>query len=67
MELWKYVGKRIRLVDTDDQVFEGDCTDYTPDDENASELASIGVVTEPGAGFAYEIYENEIKSIEVIE
>lgn len=67
MELWEYAGKRIRLTDIDGQVFEGDCTDYTPADENESEKASIGIQTEPGAGFAYELYENEIKSIEVID
>ncbi|MGG1878269.1 hypothetical protein ABDI30_11965 [Paenibacillus cisolokensis] len=67
MKLWEYRGRRIRVVDIDEQVIEGDCTDYTPADENEVEVASIGIVTEPGAGYAYELYENEIKSIEIIE
>jgi hypothetical protein len=67
MNLREYVGKRIRLTDIDDQVFEGDCTDYTQPLDNDPEIASIGIVTEPGAGYSYELYENEIKSIDIID
>lgn len=67
MELRQYAGKRIRVVTDEGGIFEGDCTDYTPPDENESEIASIGVVTEPDAGYAYELYENEIKSITIID
>jgi len=67
LELWEYVGKRVRVIDIDGQVFEGDCIDYTQALDNDPEIASIGVVTQPGAGFSYELYENEIKSIEIID
>jgi hypothetical protein len=67
LNLWEYAGKRVRVVTVDGQVFEGDCTDYTQPLDNDPEIASIGVVTQPKSGFAYELYENEIKSIEVIE
>lgn len=67
MYLGSYVGKRVRVVTDDDQVFEGKCTDYTQPLDNDPEIASIGVVTDPGAGYAYELYENEIKSITVID
>jgi len=67
MYLGGYVGKRVRVVANDDQVIEGKCTDYTQPLDNDPEIASIGVVTEPGAGYGYELYENEIKSITVID
>lgn len=67
MYLGEYVGKQVRVVTDDGQVFVGKCTDYTQPLDNDPEIASIGVVTEPGAGYSYELYENEIKSIEVIE
>jgi hypothetical protein len=67
LNLWEYVGKRIRVIDTEGQVFEGKCTDYTQALDNEPEIDSIGVETEPGSGYSYEIYENEIESIEIIE
>lgn len=67
MKLKEYVGRRVRVLTDEGRTFEGECTDYTQPSDNDPEIASIGVVTEPGAGFAYELYENEIKSIEVID
>lgn len=67
MQLSEYVGKQVRLVDIDGEVFEGRCSDYSPPYDNDLEFASIGIVTREGAGFSYELYENEIKSIEVID
>ncbi|WP_062353302.1 hypothetical protein [Bacillus kwashiorkori] len=67
MNLREYVGKKIRLMDVDGQVFEGKCTDYTQALDNEPEIESIGIETVSGADYSYEIYENEIKSIEIIE
>lgn len=67
LKLWEYLGKKIRLIDTDGRVFEGRCNGYTQALDNEPEVASVSIKTEPGADYAYEIYENEIKSIEIIE
>lgn len=62
MKLWKYEGKQIRVTCNDGKVFIGKCTDYTQALDNEPEIDSIGLET---TGLSYEIYENEIKSIEV--
>lgn len=64
MELKDYVGERIRVTDIDDQIFEGNCVDDAQSADNDPEIASIAVDT---GSLTYEIYENEIISIEVIE
>lgn len=63
MKLWKYVGKKIKVTCDNDKVFEGKCIDYTQALDNEPEIDSIGLET---TELSYEIYENEIKSIQVI-
>lgn len=63
MDLKEYVGKRIRVTDIDGQIFEGKCTDYAQPADNDPEIASIAIETEV---LTYELYENEIKNIEIV-
>lgn len=56
-KLWKYVGKKIRIITDDGQVFEGIGCDFTFADENEPEIDSICIGDT-------EFYENEIVSIE---
>lgn len=60
MKLWQYSGKKIRIITDDGKIFEGKAYDYIPAQDNTPEIASISI------GYN-ELYENEIKSIEVLE
>ncbi|WP_343348616.1 hypothetical protein [Terrisporobacter petrolearius] len=62
MKLWEYVGKEIKVICLNNKVFKGKCTDYTQGLDNEPEIDSIGLDVN---GINYELYENEIKSIEV--
>lgn len=59
MELNKYSGHKVRIVCIDGEVYEGLAYDYTPPQDNEPEEASITIDS-------IEIYENEIKRIEII-
>lgn len=59
MELWKYSGKNVRVIFKDGTVMSGKAYDFIPSQDNPSGVASISIDI-------YEIYENEIKSIEEI-
>lgn len=63
MSLWEYVGKKIKVTCLSGKVFEGKCVDFTQALDNEPEIDSIGLET---TELSYELYENEIKSIEVI-
>jgi hypothetical protein len=63
MELKEFIGKKIRITTDEGKVFEGKCTDFTPAIDNEPEIDSIGLET---TGLSYEIYQNEIRNIEVI-
>lgn len=59
MKLWQYSGKKIRITTDDGKIFEGMAYDYIPSQDNIPEIASITIEHT-------EIYENEIKSIEML-
>lgn len=59
MELWKYSGKNVRIYLKSGNTLSGKAYDYIPEWDNPSGVASISIDI-------YEIYENEIKSIEEI-
>lgn len=63
MELWKYEGKEIKVTCKSGRIFKGKCIDYTQSLDNEPEIDSIGLNVN---GISYELYENEIKSIEII-
>ncbi|MEG1835649.1 MAG: hypothetical protein RR229_05935 [Oscillospiraceae bacterium] len=58
MKLWEFSGKQVKITCITGEVFVGIAYDYTPPQDNEPEIASISVGD-------YEIYENEIKSIEL--
>ena len=63
MDLKQYNNKEIKLIDIDDQVFQGICIfeDKDTQDEDQDGL-SVNI------GYDWvKIFENEIKSIEVIQ
>lgn len=60
MNLYEYSGKRIRIITTNGQIFEGIGCDYTPAQDNVPEIESICIGH-------IEFGENEIKSIAIIE
>lgn len=64
MNLWEFEGKKVRIITKEPgvlgSVFEGTACDYTDADDNEPEIASICIGDT-------EFYENNIKSIEVIE
>lgn len=59
MELYKYCGKFVGIRTNDGQYFIGKACDYTPSQNNTPEIASISIGD-------IEIYENEIKSIDIV-
>ncbi|WP_024613645.1 hypothetical protein [Clostridium sp. Ade.TY] len=63
MRLWEYVDKYIKVICKNGKVFKGKCIDYTQALDNEPEVDSIGLDVK---GIGYELYENEIKYIEII-
>lgn len=67
MSLSQYLGKRVKIIDVDDDVFEGKCISFTPAADNDPEVESIDIETESGAGHTVGFDQADIKNIEVIE
>ena len=69
MSLKKYVGKKIKVICNEGEIIEGKCTGYTQDIDNVPEITSIDIENEETIknNILYEIYENEIISIEIIK
>ncbi|WP_392486756.1 hypothetical protein ACER0A_002175 [Haloimpatiens sp. FM7315] len=63
MKLWGYVGKKIKVICLNGKILKGKCTDFTQALDNEPEVDSIGLNVNQTN---YELYENEIKSVEVI-
>lgn len=63
MKLWEYVKKDVKVICLNGKIFSGKCTDFTQALDNEPEVDSIGLNVN---GISYELYENEIKSIELI-
>lgn len=61
MNLREYVGKEIKVICLNGKVFIGKCIDFTQALDNEPEIDSIGLNVND---ISYELYENEIKSIE---
>ena len=64
MRLWKYEGKRVRIINKDGQVYTGLVDIYSHADDNESGIASILFVSDEG--LFIEIEEPEIKKIDII-
>ena len=67
MQLWKYEGKQVKLLDSDGDVFVGYADIYHGADDTASGFASLTVIPH-GSDYdsAIDFDENEIASIEII-
>lgn len=68
MELKKYEGKKVKIVDVDDIVFEGTVTDYIYPDEDETGLESIIIKCSKGPlhGQSVEFWEKDIKEIDIL-
>lgn len=60
-------GKKVRLTDTDGEIFEAKVTDYVyPEDNEPEGIASI-IIWNKSNSRSIEFLETDIKSIEVIK
>jgi len=67
MQLWKYEGKQVRLLDSDGDVFLGYADIYHDADDTASGIASLTVIPHGGEyDSAIDFEESEIVSIEIV-
>lgn len=64
LKLWKYIGKRVRVIDRDGDKFDGKVVDFDDELDNATGYDSIYLKTDTGS---FGINEYEIKSIKEIE
>ncbi|MBQ3006760.1 MAG: hypothetical protein IJD78_04275 [Clostridia bacterium] len=60
MKLYEYSGKKVKITSFDGKEFSGIACDFIPAQDNTPEIASISIDE-------IEFYENEIKSITVID
>lgn len=66
MNLFDYAGKKVKIIDTDNQKHIGfvfGCTKAEDNDENED---SIDIIPTKNAMEGIELFESEIKSIEII-
>lgn len=63
MKLYDYCNKKIKVTLIDGDILVGKCIDYTKAIENDPEIDSIDLQVKKEI---YEVYENEIKKIEVV-
>lgn len=66
-ELYKYGGKKVKVIDTDGEVHVGKVLGTTSDIDNEEGEESIDIQTNSEARMGVELFESEIKSIEIIE
>lgn len=60
MKLNEYSGKKVKIITVDGKAFSGIACDFIPAQDNTPEIASISIGE-------IEFYENEIKSITVVD
>lgn len=63
MRLSEYCGKKIKVELKGGEIFQGKCIEYIRAVDNDPEIDSIDLQVNKKI---YEIYENEIKNIEII-
>lgn len=67
MKLWEYVGKRVKIIFKDKDVLEGTVWDYCDEEDNEDGIDSIIIKNKDTVGFSYEVSQNDIESIEIID
>lgn len=65
MSLSKYYNKKVKITDTNGQIFQGRVGDYIYPEDNESEVESI--IVDLLDGGLYEFYPKDIKEIEIIK
>lgn len=63
MKLSQYCGKKVKVTLENDEFIVGKCMEFTKAIYNDPEIDSIDIKVKK---HVYEIYENEIKNIEVL-
>lgn len=68
MELINYEGKKVRIIDIDNDMFEGRISDYIYPEDNEPEVEAIVMDCKKGPlrGKAVEFREEDIKEISII-
>lgn len=64
IKLYEYVDKKIKVTLVEGDIIIGKCIDYTKAVNNDPEIDSIDLKIKKDI---YELYENEIESIEIVE
>ena len=66
MKLSDYAGKKVKIVDIDNITYQGIVFGYTKAEDNDENEASIDVFPNKYSSNGIELFESEIRSIEVI-
>lgn len=66
MSLMKYKGKKVIIETTDKQIFRGTIGDYVYPDDNENGKESI-IIDAIGKKFPIELYESDIKTIDIVK
>ncbi|UMT81003.1 hypothetical protein ML437_01760 [Staphylococcus roterodami] len=67
LRLWEYIGKRVKVLTTNSKTFEGVVINVDDAFDNESGYDSLNIETDKENDIVYDLNENEIESIEVIE
>lgn len=67
LRLWEYIGKRVKVLTTNSKTFEGVVINVDDAFDNESGYDSLNIETDKENDVVYDLNENEIESIEVIE
>ena len=66
MKLSDYAGKKVKIVDADNIIYTGFVYGYTKAEDNDENEDSIDVIPTRNSTEGVELFESEIKSIEII-
>lgn len=61
------LGKRVKIIDDDNNVFIGRAYTFTPRIDTDDNIAELGILRENEKGIAYVFRETDVLSIEIIE
>ena len=67
MKLSNFAGKKVKIVDNDNKIYQGFVLGYTKAEDNDENEASIDVLPSKKSLDGVELFESEIKSIEIIQ
>jgi hypothetical protein len=66
LKLSDYAGKKVKIIDIDNKIYKGIVLGYTKAIDNDENEASIDVFPTKTSVSGVELFESEIKSIEII-